>query len=100
DFSAPQRSLPGLFKIRRLVTVLSDSYWREQKLKEVESLIEQASGLWVECFTNENYIAQGDSLRVNFSVNDRTGVGAKLQHIHIETFDSTLQVSLAPDRNF
>ncbi|MGZ3923875.1 MAG: PIG-L family deacetylase [Flavisolibacter sp.] len=99
DFSAPQKSLPALFRIRSLVSVLPDPYWREQKLKEVGSLIEQASGLWVECFTNENYIAQGDSLRVNFSINDRAGVGAKLQHIHIETFDTSMQVSLAPDRN-
>ncbi|MGZ3845967.1 MAG: PIG-L family deacetylase [Flavisolibacter sp.] len=99
DFSAPQKSLPALFTIRSLVSVLPDPYWREQKLKEVGSLIEQASGLWVECFTNENYIAQGDSLRVNFSINDRAGVGAKLQHIHIETFDTSMQVSLAPDRN-
>ena len=99
DFSAPQKSLPGLFRIRSSVAGLSDMYWREQKLKEVNTLIEQASGLWVECFTNENYIAQGDSLRVNFSINDRTGVGAKLKHIHIETFDSTLQVSLAPNKN-
>jgi LmbE family N-acetylglucosaminyl deacetylase len=99
DFSAPQKSLPALFRIRRMVSFLSDAYWREQKLKEVESIIEQASGLWVECYTNENYIAQGDSLRVNFSVNDRTGIGAKLEHIHIETFDTSLHAALEPDKN-
>jgi LmbE family N-acetylglucosaminyl deacetylase len=99
DFSAPQKSLPALFRIRRMVSVLPDGYWREQKLKEVESIIEQASGLWVECYTNENYIAQGDSLKVNFSFNDRNGVGARLEHIHIETFDSAIHASLEANKN-
>ncbi|MBO9683671.1 MAG: PIG-L family deacetylase, partial [Flavisolibacter sp.] len=59
DFSAPQKSLPALVKIYNAVGGISDRYWREQKQAEVKSLIEQASGLWMECFTNENYIAQG-----------------------------------------
>lgn len=100
DFSAPQKSLPSLIKIYGAVMSLPQGYWRDQKGKEVVSLIEQASGLWLECYTNENYIAQGDSLRVNFSINDRAGIGVKLENVHIENFDSALHVTLAPNRNF
>ena len=100
DFSAPQKSLPVLIKIYDAVGGLPDAYWRDQKLKEVKSLIEQASGLWMECFTNENYIAQGDSLRVNFSINDRLGIGVKLQSIQVETFDSSFHTMLSPNKNF
>jgi LmbE family N-acetylglucosaminyl deacetylase len=99
DFDAPQKSLPALIKLDREISGVSDPYWRELKRKEVESLIEKASGLWLECYTNENYVAQGDSLKVNFSINDRLGVGAKLERIQIETFDTSMNVSLSPDRN-
>ncbi|HTM93045.1 MAG TPA: PIG-L family deacetylase [Flavisolibacter sp.] len=99
DFSAPQKSLPALVKIYNAIGGISDRYWREQKQAEVKSLIEQASGLWMECFTNENYIAQGDSLRLNFSINDRLGIGAKLEFVRVENFDSSFRVTLVPNRN-
>jgi hypothetical protein len=46
-------------------------------------LIEQASGLWLDAFTSEAYVAQTDSLRINFSANNRTGAAVMLaKHPH------------------
>jgi LmbE family N-acetylglucosaminyl deacetylase len=100
DFSAPQKSIPALLAIYRAMGALPTSYWKLQKIQELRTLIEQASGLWLECYTNENYVAQGDSLKLYFSVNDRLGTGARLERIRIEGFDTTLHLKLLPNRNF
>jgi LmbE family N-acetylglucosaminyl deacetylase len=99
DFMQPQRSLPGLMKIYAAIIRLPNGYWKDQKATELRKLIEQASGLWLECFTSDPYVGQGDSIRINFSVNDRLGVGIKLEDVHVETFDSVFNATLSPNRN-
>jgi LmbE family N-acetylglucosaminyl deacetylase len=100
DFMQPQKSVPQLVEIYRALNALPQTYWRDQKLKEVKGLIEGASGLWIEVFTNQQYAVQGDSVRVSFVVNDRLGVGAKLSHITVDGFDSSFSSTLEKNRNF
>jgi LmbE family N-acetylglucosaminyl deacetylase len=99
DFAAPQKSVPQLVKLYQLLINSPADYWRTEKIKEVKDLIEQAGGLWIEAFTQEPYVAQGDSVRVNFTLNDRLGIGAQLQKISMEGFDSTYSLPLDKDRN-
>ena len=99
DFSAPQKSVPQLVQLYKALNGLSQGYWRDQKIKEVKGLIEAASGLWMESYTTEQYAVQGDSLKVNFVVNDRMGLGLKFKGVQLEKFDSTLNLNLPPDKN-
>jgi LmbE family N-acetylglucosaminyl deacetylase len=100
DFMQPQRSLKDLVAIWKAIKALPESYWKTQKLQEIKKLIEQASAVWVDAYTSEAYVAQGDSLKINLSVNDRLGVGAQLESVRIENFDTTLGKALEPNRNF
>lgn len=100
DFMQPQKSVPQLVAIYKSLNALPASYWRDQKLKEVQNLIEGASGLWVEAFTNQQYAVQGDSVRINFVLNDRLGVGAKLNEVVVDAFDSSFSTDLQKNRNF
>jgi LmbE family N-acetylglucosaminyl deacetylase len=100
DFMQPQKLVPQLVEIYKALNALPQSYWRDQKLKEVKALVEGASGLWIEAFTNQQYAVQGDSVRINFVLNDRLGVGAKLNEIIIDRFDSSLILDLPKNRNF
>jgi LmbE family N-acetylglucosaminyl deacetylase len=99
-FDQPQRSLPALIRMYTALRKLPDSYWKIQKAAEVKTLIEQASGLWLEAFTNQAYVAQDDSIRISFSINDRMGAGIQLRDIKVESFDTILGVSLTPNKNF
>ena len=58
---------------------LPDGYWKKQKLKEVKTLIEQCSGLFIDATTTEQFAVQTDSIRINFSFNNRLGANAVLQ---------------------
>src|SRR5205085_10932389 len=75
DFMQPQKSVPQLVQVYKALNALAPGYWRDQKLKETKDLIEAASGLWVEAYTSQPYAVQGDSVRVNFVLNDRLGAG-------------------------
>lgn len=100
DFMQPQKVVPQLVEIYRALNVLPQSYWKSQKLKEAKGLIEAASGLWMEAFTNQQYAVQGDSVRINFALNDRLGAGIKLNGIKVDQFDSSFSVDLGRNRNF
>ena len=100
DFMQPQKSVPQLVDIYKALNALNPSYWRDQKLKEVKNLIEGASGLWVEGFTNQQYAVQGDSVRINFVLNDRLGTGITLNEIIVDKFDSSFSVELQKNKNF
>jgi LmbE family N-acetylglucosaminyl deacetylase len=100
DFMQPQKSVPQLVAIYRSLDALPPGYWRDQKLKETKDLIEAASGLWIEAFTNQQYAVQGDSLRVNFVLNDRLGAAAKLNEVVVDQFDSSLAAGLEKNKNF
>lgn len=100
DFMQPQKVVPQLVGIYKALNALPKSYWKDQKLKEVANLIEGASGLWIEAFTNQQYAVQGDSVRINFVLNDRLGSGIKLSKVSVDQFDSSFSVDLQPNRNF
>lgn len=99
DFVRPQTSLPRLLKIYRALLGMPQGPWKVQKTGEVLQLIEQASGLWVEAFTTEPYVAQGDSTRISFVVNSRLDFPVKLNRISVDNFDSSMKVPLTPNKN-
>ncbi|MGZ8538460.1 MAG: PIG-L family deacetylase, partial [Flavisolibacter sp.] len=99
DFMQPQKSVGQLMQLYKTLNAYPAHYWKEQKLKEIKDLIEAASGVWVEAFTNQYYAVQGDSLRINFVVNDRLGAGFRLNTVGFEDFDSAFNTNLAKNRN-
>ncbi|MBD0331344.1 MAG: PIG-L family deacetylase [Chitinophagaceae bacterium] len=99
DFLHPQKSLAQLVNIYKALQALPSGYWRDQKTKEVEKLIEQCSGLWVEAFTPKQFAVQGDSMKINFVLNNRLGAAIKLNNISIDKFDTVINVLLARNKN-
>ena len=69
-------------------------------MKELQRLIESASGLWAESFTAKPFAVQGDSTQFNVVLNDRLGAGFALKRITIEGFDSVFSETLSRNKNF
>jgi LmbE family N-acetylglucosaminyl deacetylase len=99
DFISPYKSVPQLLKIRKALTAMPAGYWQQQKLKEVEQLVEQASGLWVEAFTSQPKVAQGDTLRINFSVNNRKNLDVVLKSFSMQGVDTLVNKNLPANLN-
>ncbi|HEV3415112.1 MAG TPA: PIG-L family deacetylase [Puia sp.] len=102
DFSlmAPEKSVPGLAGIYKVISQLPDGYWKTQKLKEVRDLIADCSGLWLEAVVRAPYAVRGDSLTINFVVNDRLGADMTVNGVGSGDFDTALNQRLAADKNF
>lgn len=80
DFRKPEKSVPQLVQVYKLMmSKLPSGPWRTRKLKEVQEIIEYASGLFAEAFTQQETALIGDSVRVNFFVNKRSDVNLTIR---------------------
>ena len=73
DVEHPEKSLLALTKLYKNVGEVKDEYWKDLKLNAVNDLIENCSGLFMEATTNTQFAVQGDSLKLNLVVNNRSG---------------------------
>jgi LmbE family N-acetylglucosaminyl deacetylase len=99
DLLHPEKSIPGLTRLYKALNLLPDGYWKNQKLKETQQLVEQCSGLFMDITTNEQYAVQTDSVRMNFVLNNRLGANAQLKRITVDAFDSSFNQPLLKNRN-
>jgi LmbE family N-acetylglucosaminyl deacetylase len=81
DFSLlhPELSVPGLVEVYKAISRLRDGYWKTQKLKEVQQLIADCSGLWMEALTQQPYAVKGSPMTVTVVLNNRLGRRYRLQ---------------------
>ncbi len=92
----PGTDVKALTQLFSLVKNQPAGYWKEQKLKEISTLIEASSGIFMDATTTSPYTVQGDSLRINVVVNNRTGVDIKNVSIHYNDIHKTLS---SPEKN-
>ncbi|MFM2358391.1 MAG: hypothetical protein RLY16_384, partial [Bacteroidota bacterium] len=110
DPAQPARSVPLLIQFYQQLKKTPESYWRNQKLKEVQQLIAYASGLYMEATTSQRFGVQGDSLRINLFLNSRQQIDIKKAKVvyanqtslieEIKTnvnYNRTIAVALAAD---
>lgn len=100
DFLHPEKSVKGLVKLYKSLESLPEGHWRNKKLQETQQLIEQCSGLFLDATTTEQFAVQTDSIRINFSFNNRLGTDIVLQKVQVDHFDSSFSRTLERNRNF
>lgn len=83
DMNHPEKSVPQLLKIRKAIRQVSDDYWRQQKVKEVNNLILACSGLWMNAYGSEPYVVAGQPLEVHTEFINRSNVPVSLQSLHL-----------------
>jgi len=99
DLLHPENSVKGLVRLCKAINVLPDGYWKNQKLKEVQQLVEQCSGLFLDATTMDQFAVQTDSIRINFFLNNRLGVNATLKNISVDALDSAFNIPLTKNKN-
>ncbi|MEO7312981.1 MAG: PIG-L family deacetylase [Chitinophagaceae bacterium] len=95
----PELSVPALVKMYRAIKSLPENTWKEQKLQETQDMIEACSALFVEATSNQSSVVQGDSLKMSFLINKRTGVNGTLKSLKLETLDSSFSASIGVNQN-
>ncbi len=96
----PELSVPSLVKLYQSIKMLPQSNWRNKKLDEVQQLIEECSALYVEATSPQPKVVQGDTLRINFILNERKNIPVTFKKIKLENFDSSFSSPLNANQNF
>lgn len=99
DLLHPDKSVKQLVSLFQDMKVLPESNWKIQKIKEVNELIQQCSGLFLDATVNDQFAVQTDSIRVTIAVNNRLGTDATLQKVVLDEYDSLLAKKLEKNRN-
>ncbi|RYE31343.1 MAG: PIG-L family deacetylase [Sphingobacteriaceae bacterium] len=81
----PTKSLPLLMDIYASTQKLTDTYWKTQKLKELNLLIPACAGLWLESYAANPIYALGDSIRIRNQVINQSGVPVRFVATAIDT---------------
>ncbi|MEP7233221.1 MAG: PIG-L family deacetylase [Ginsengibacter sp.] len=99
DIAKPQLSVPALVKVYQAVKALPGGNWVNERIKDLQQIIEACSALYVEATSSQREIVQGDTLKVDFLLNEREDVNVTLKDIKVESFDSTFSSSLSMNQN-
>ncbi len=83
DVSHPEKSLLSLVDLYKKLETLQDDYWKQQKLNAVKDIIQNCSGLFIDATTTTQYAVQGDSLKINLVVNNRSGANILSADAHL-----------------
>lgn len=100
NFIHPEQSVKSLVRLYQLISALPDQTWKTRKLAEVEQLILQCSGLFIDATSSDQFAVQTDSLKINYAINNRLGTEAVLEGISTGGFDTLISRMLEKNRNF
>lgn len=71
DFKNPSKILPQLLKAYPLVASLKDSHWREVKLEQLQNLILNSGGIFLEAVSKSNSINPKDNFDIKVEAINR-----------------------------
>ena len=92
----PSSIVPLLLQIRKQVELLDNSIWKTRKLAEVNSLVQNCLGLFVEVTTDNYWVAPTEKVTASFEILNRSGVDVQLSGINAEdlTMDTIVSATL------
>ena len=99
----PESSLADLVKLHKNIEQISEenktiALWKHAKLKELESIILDCSGLWVEAYAADYIIIPGNILQTSIQIINRNNSSVTLRSINFIESDTTLSLNLKPNQ--
>lgn len=99
DEENPAALVPLLFQIRKEILNLGNSVWKMRKLAEVEQLIQDCLGLYIEVRARSYWISPGGTVGISAEVVNRSDVAVNLLQVTSPdlAYDSTFSLALKND---
>ncbi len=79
----PSKNIPSLIELRKELDKLEERYWKDKKIAEVNELIKDCAGVYLEAVANDYSGTTGDSIQVEFEVLNRTNTSTPIKVISI-----------------
>ena len=97
DFRRPDASLPALFAVRKKIQEVKDEYWRVQKMKELDQVILDCTGLMAELYAKQPQTVAGITLPFTLHVIARSHTPVILSGIQWDANDTTMNMPISMD---
>lgn len=94
EIENPAKSVPALVNLYKSIAALPNSLWRNYKLTELQSIIKDAAGIYMEASTQQQEVFPGSSLQVQFFFNQRSNTSSVLAKLTLPGKDSILEKQL------
>ena len=97
DFKKPEASLGALFSVRKKITEVKDEYWRNEKLKEIDQVILDCTGLMAEVYAKQPQTVAGVTLPFTLHVIARSHMPVTLDNIQWGSSDTVTNMAVPLD---
>ncbi len=95
----PSTIVPSLVALYTKVKALPNSVWRNYELQQIQSLIKDAAGIFIEASTQKAQVIPGENLGLQVLINQRSSVNTQLINLQLPGKDSSLQKNLNYNQN-
>ncbi len=72
DFKNPEASLPALATLHKSISNLNEKHWKNIKLKELEDIMLQITGIYLEATSRQQNVTDGTSVPLTIEVTNRS----------------------------
>lgn len=81
NIQQPYQSIDLLITLKKELKKIDDNFWKSKKIEEVNELIKQCAGLFIEANAHDFWATNGDSVKVNFELIARNQNGFTVKSI-------------------
>ena len=99
EIEQPSKSVPALVNVYKLIAALPNSLWRNYKLYELQTIIKEAAGIYMEASTQQQEVFPGSSLQVQLFLNQRSNASSVLEKGTLPGKDSIFGKTLLRNQN-
>lgn len=99
DNDHPEYKVHALVNMYNKVKALPNSVWRNYELQQIQNLIKDAAGLFIEASTQKAQVIPGENISFQILINQRSAAPSNLVHIQLPGKDSIIEKSLFPNQN-
>lgn len=100
SFAHPELSLPALLDILKLIKKSGNGYWQNKKIAEVQQIIKECAGLYLEATSPSLFVTQGDSLRIKLLINKRLPGTVSIVSANLRGQDFFINTELSTNENY
>ena len=93
DQNSPEKIIPDLVKLYKMLSDVQDIYWRVKKQDEIKEIIKMCSGLWMESIVWEADISPGGSIDVRTMIINRSNIPIVLEDVSTTYSNTDLDIN-------
>ncbi len=81
DYAKPDRSVPQLLEVRKIISQISDDYWKHIKLEQINEIIAQCLGLYVTIDAADDMYIPGAMASAAVEIVNRSSMEITLEEV-------------------